>query len=321
MTHMACSNYSLWPQADRLLPTTPDLMDTDLIPGIDIPALERVLAEVADGPARIVDAAALGASSRATPWRIDIDVAGKRDVYLLRFGESVSRREVAALRAMSDHLLPTPRVLFWDESEASLGTPLFVSEFINGTSLLPSMIAGDAWAIDLYIDTTCALQAIKAKDLPPAFVEQLGTSESARDVLDAAYHRLSEPTPLHDAAYRRLIDTQPDVPMTRFSNGDLWPDNLLVKGQRLVGVIDWQHAGWSDPIFEFLLPFFLVPDLRDRGIEEKYCERMGYRPDLLHWYHGVEFFDSLAWVLKTGEPYEMHTTETLTADLLSWLET
>jgi aminoglycoside phosphotransferase (APT) family kinase protein len=295
-------------------------MDPALLPGIDIPALERVLAKVAEGPVRIVDAGALGASSRPTPWRIDVDVAGKRDVYLLRFGESVSRREVVALRAMSDHPIPTPRVLLSDESEATLGTAVFVSEFVDGRSLLPSMIAGDAWAIDLYIDTACELQTVGADGLPTEFIEQLGATESARDVVDAAYRRFSEPTPLHQTAFRRLIETQPDFPATEFSNGDLWPDNLLVKGQRLVGVIDWQHAGWSDPIFEFLLPFFLVPDLRDRGIEEKYCERKGYSPDLLHWYHGVEFFDSLAWVLKTGEPYEMHTAESLTADLVSWLE-
>jgi aminoglycoside phosphotransferase (APT) family kinase protein len=299
---------------------TPDLMTSHLIPGIDIPTLEGVLAEVADGPARLVDAVALGASSRPTPWRIDVDVAGRRDVYLLRFGQSVSRTEVVALRAMSDHPLPTPRVLLWDESDTPLGTPVFVSEFVDGSSLLPPMIAGDAWAIDLYVDTACKLQAISAGDLPTEFLEVLGAAESARDVIDAAYRRFSEPTPLHKTAYRRLIDTQPLLPAIAFSNGDLWPDNLLVKDQHLVGVIDWQHAGWSDPIFEFLLPFFLVPELRDRGIEQRYCERKGYSPALLHWYHGVEFFDSLAWVLKIGEPYEMHTEDSLTADLASWLQ-
>ncbi len=92
-----------------------------------------------------------------------------------------------------------------------------------------------------------------------------------------------------------------------------------MKGHRLAGVIDWQHAGWSDPIFEFLLPFFLVTELRNRGVEERYCQRKGYDPDLLHWYHGLEYFDSLSFVLNTGEPYEMHTADTLNADLASWI--
>ncbi len=154
---------------------------------------------------------------------------------------------------------------------------------------------------------------------PGESVAQLGSGESARDVLDAAYRRFRDPTPLQNAAYRRLIDTQPALPGTAFSNGDLWPDNLLVKGHRLAGVIDWQHAGWSDPIFEFLLPFFLVTELRNRGVEERYCQRKGYDPDLLHWYHGLEYFDSLSFVLNTGEPYEMHTADTLNADLASWI--
>lgn len=299
---------------------TLDLMDSNVIPGIDTPALEKVLAMLAHEPVRLANATALGASSRATPWKIEVEGEGGRTVYLLRFGESVSSREVAALEAMTDYPLPTPRVLLWDESNADAGTPIFISEFIDGTSLLPPMIAGEAWAIDLYVDTACELQAITTAELPAAFVEQFGTTESARDVVDEAYRRFPEPTPLHEAAYRQLIATQPVSPDTEFSNGDLWPDNVLVKDQRLVGVIDWQHAGWSDPIFEFLLPFFLVPELRGRGIEEIYCDRKGYSPDLLHWYHGVEFFDSLAHVLKLGEPYEMHTAESLTVDLTSWLE-
>ena len=87
----------------------------------------------------------------------------------------------------------------------------------------------------------------------------------------------------------------------------------------LVGVIDWQHAGFSDPLFEFLLPLFLVPELRDLGIEERFCVRKGLPPNILHWYHGSEFFDSLRWVLNVGKPYEMHTAESLRMDLERWL--
>ena len=36
--------------------------------------------------------------------------------------------------------------------------------------------------------------------------------------------------------------------------------------------------------------------------------------------HGLEFFDSLRWVLKLGKPYEVHTAESLQRDLEQWLE-
>jgi len=290
------------------------------LPGIRTDDLEQLLADLLERPVKLTEAEALGASSRATPWRIDVEAGGKPLSYLLRYGESCSFNEVAALRAMAEHPIPTPHVIHWDETCEALGAPVFLSELIDGTSLLPSMRAGEAWAIDLYIDTVCALQAIRTEDLPSGSVETLEAGESARAVIDAAYARLSERTDLIEAAYLRLVETQPDLPETAFSNGDLWPDNLLVRGRELVGIIDWQHAGWSDPLFEFLLPFFLVPELRGRGIEERYCERKGFDPATLHWYHGVEFFDSLCWVLKLGKPYEIHTAESLRTDLASWLD-
>jgi aminoglycoside phosphotransferase (APT) family kinase protein len=113
----------------------------------------------------------------------------------------------------------------------------------------------------------------------------------------------------------------PPLPEVRFSNGDLWPDNLIVRDQQLAGVIDWTNAAFSDPIFEFLLPFFLRPELRGRGLEEQYCRRMGFDPEVLHWYHGLEFFDSWHWVSLLGEPYEQHTAASLQADLIRWLGT
>ena len=238
---------------------------------------------------------------------------------LLRYGRSCSRNEAIALRAMEGVSLPTPKVLLWDEAGTDLGTPLFVSEFIVGESLLVSMKAGKSWAIDLYMDTACELQAIHAEDLPEGASTQLETGESADEVLAAAYEMFAEKDELVEAAYRTLVATKPQLPEPQFSNGDLWPDNLLVLDRELVGIIDWQHAGFSDPLFEFLLPFFLVPELRGQGIEECFCDHKGIDPAVLHWYHGLEFFDSLRWVLKIGKPYEMHTAESLRVDLEKWL--
>jgi aminoglycoside phosphotransferase (APT) family kinase protein len=262
-------------------------MNSPNIPGIDSSAFEQLLIQVTGQPLRLIAAEAIGESSRATPWRIDVDMGGEPGAYLLRYGDSVSPNEVVALNAMSHHPIPTPRVLYWDESGEVLGTPVFVSELIEGAPLLPAMTAGEDWAVDLYIDTASALQAIRAEDLPIGTAELLGAGESVRDVIDAAHRRFPDRERLHEEAYRKLIARQPRLPETAF---------------------------------EFLLPFFLVPELRGRGIEERYCQRKGFDPALLDWYHGVEYFDSLSFVLETGKPYEMHTAESLSRDLERWLE-
>lgn len=286
---------------------------------IDKRKLERLLAAVLGESVCLGSAEPLGESSRQTPWRVDVEVGGVPTSILLRLGEGCSNNEATALRAMQNHPIPTPRLLHWDPDGVALGAPVFVSEFIQGEPLLDALKAGEPWAEEMYIDTVCGLQSIQTGDLPDGTVAQLKTGNTALDVLDDAYNNFAEPDGLIHHAYSRLEETQPELPAARFSNGDLWPENLLVRNRVLVGVIDWQHAGLSDPIYEFLLPFFLVPELRGRGIEQRYCARMGFDSRMLHWYHGLEFFDSLRWVLKTGEPYMIHTADSLRDDLTRWL--
>ena len=288
--------------------------------GLTVRAIETLLQTVLETTVCHVETSALGASSRETPWRVDAEIDGEPRSFLLRLGKGCSRNEAVALRGMADHPIPTPRLLHWDPDGDLLKTASFLSEWIPGEPLLAGLKAGEPWAEALFIDTAVALQSIRPEDLPPGTVDELDGGESAIDVLEAAYVRLPEPPDdLVEAAYGRLKGSFPAFPKVRFSNGDLWPENLLVKERELAGVIDWQHAGYTDPIYEFLLPFFLVPELRDRGIEERYCRRMGYDPHLLGWYHGLEFFDALQWVSKTGRPYRMHTPDSLRADLTHWL--
>jgi len=281
--------------------------------------LEAWLSSILGGEVRVERAVRLGESSRETPWRLDLR-SDQAEAVVLRYGDGCSANEAVALQAMEDHPLPTPRLIAWDPDGHSLGVPLFACTYIQGDALLVPMTAGEPWAEELYIETACTLQSIRMEELSMADDDALEVSESAADVLDQAYAAYENPDSLIHAAYRKLKETQPKLPGIRFSNGDLWPENLLVCDRRLSGVIDWQHAGFSDPFFEFLLPFFLVPALRDRGIEERYCRRMGFPVDMLHWYHGLEFFDSLRWVLKTGKPYEIHTAESLREDLRQWLK-
>lgn len=289
-------------------------------PQVDLEVLEVKLSSVLGGSFELVDTVALDASSRAAPWRIEGRRAGEPVAFVLRYGESTDAVEVEALRAMADHPIPTPKVVYWDENGATLGVPVCVIEFVDGTPLLPSMKAGEAWAIDLYLETVWTLQAVRPEDLPSGSANKLTAGEPIQQLIESAYHRFDKPSPLHDEVYQRLVQLQPaELPEPAFSNGDLWLENMLVKGRDLVGVIDWQHAGWSDPVYEFLLPFFLVPELRNRGIEERHLDHLGLETSLLYWYHGVEYFETLSFVLKMGEPFEMHTAESLTRDMETWL--
>jgi len=215
--------------------------------------------------------------------------------------------------------IPTPWAYGWDSQGQAFGLPCFFYDYLEGESLLGPVLAGERWAEDLYIDTVCALQAVSREQLP-SIADRLQDELTAEAVLAAAHaHFTANPHPLADAVYARLRATQPILPASRFSNGDLWLDNLIVRDRRLVGIIDFEGAGFSDPIYEFLLSFFVAPELRGRGIEERYCRRIGFDPDLLPWYHGLEYFDTWRWVTATGRPFVHYTAENLAEALENWL--
>jgi aminoglycoside phosphotransferase (APT) family kinase protein len=284
--------------------------------------LERYLSRTLGDRVRLVRAQELAKSTRDAPWRLDVEVAGQTRSFVLRPESRRIEHEYQVLRAVESLPVPAPRAYGWDPAGDALGMPCFFYDYVEGESLLDHMLAGEPWADELYIDTVCTLQSVTRDQLPAAagLFEDV-SAESAADVLEDAYACFqANPDPLADAAYARLKETLPALPEPCFSNGDLWPDNLIVRDRQLAGIIDWALAGFSDPIFEFLLPFFLRPTLRGRGIEERYFRRMGFDPALLPWYHGLEFFDSWRWVRATGEPYEHHTDASLQADLARWLE-
>jgi len=281
---------------------------------------EEYLSRSLKSQVRFVRAEPLTRSTRDAPWRLDVEVSGVKRRYVLRLDSGRGEHEYAVLRAMESIPIPTPQVYGWDPEGEALGVVCFLCDFVEGESLLGPMLAGERWAEALYIDTVCALQEITREQLS-AVEDRLAGEETAVGLLEAArdYFR-SDPHPLADAVYKKLRETMAELPAVRFSNGDLWLDNLIVRDGQLAGVIDFENAGFSDPIYEFLLPFFVSPGLRGRGVEERYCERMGFDAGLLGWYRGLEYFDTWHWVKATGEPFVHYTAEGLQATLKSWLD-
>lgn len=266
----------------------------------------------------IVQATKLTKSTREAPWKLIVETHGKVTSYMLQLDQDTMEHEYQAPKAMERISIPTPKAYGLDLSGKEIGVPCFFSDFIEGESLLEPMLAGELWAEELYLNAVSELQSVKATEL--GNFAKILEYESAEDVLEDAYSDLkTETRSLADVAYRELNRTTPKTPTVRFSNGDLWLENFLVKDQKLTGVIDFANATFSDPIFEFLLSFFVAPELQGRGNEERYCQQMGYEPSILHWYHGLEYFDTWRWVLKTGEGFVHHTAENLENDLQNWL--
>ena len=280
---------------------------------------EQYLGRNLEGQVRLIRAEPLTKSTRDAPWKLDVEVDGAARAYVLRLDPREGSHEYEALQAMESVPIPTPRTYGWDPDGEALGLPCFFEDFVAGESLLPPMLAGEPWAEDLFLDTVCALQAVTRVQVAAA--DCFGPGETAAASLEEAHGVLViGPKPLAETAYTKLKSTMPPLPEVRFSNGDLYPDNIIVRERRLAGVIDWEFSGFSDPIYEVLLPFFVHPELRGRGIEERYCQRMGFDAGWLPWYRALECFDTWHWVLKTGQPFEQHTADSLSKALTRWLE-
>ena len=257
-------------------------------------------------------------STREAPWRVDVILNSIPKAYVLYIDSDDLEREYRVMKALEPQPIATPGVYGLDLSGEALGVPCFLSDFVEGESMLGPVQAGEAWAEQLYIDSVCALQAITEQQL--GSVAPNLKRETALDVLREAYSFLKDKSlPVADAAYQALISRLPEFPSIRFSNGDLWLDNFIVRERQLAGVIDFQNATFSDPIYEFLLSFFVVPELQGRGIEARFCRRIGCDPAILQWYHGLEYLDTWRWVLVTGEPFVHHTAESLEMNLQAWL--
>ena len=261
----------------------------------------------------------LSKGSRESPWQVEVIENGALKSYVLQFNSRNMTVEYRVLKALEVLPVPTPRVYGLDLKGDALGQPCFFRDFIEGDTLQDPVLAGESWAEGLYVEAVSQLQSVTGKQL--GRVASSLKRETAQDVLEDAYDYLKvESIPGVENAYQALKATMPDFPPARFGNGDLWLGNFIVKDRKLVGVIDFPNAMFSDPIYEFLLSFFVCPQLRGRGLEERYCRRMGYDPAILHWYNGLEYFDTLRWVLATGEDFVHHTAKSLEQDLQDWYD-
>ena len=180
---------------------------------------------------------------------------------------------------------------------------------------------GEKWAEDVFLDTVCALQAITREQLGE-LAEKFGQGSTAAGGLAWTAERFPRYTndPLVSEVYKRLKERMPLLLEPRFGNGDLNPSNMLVSGHALAGIIDFEFTGFFDPMSEFMAPFGWCPELRNKGLEVRFCERNGFDLGIIDWYRAATHFGS--WLHLLAHPQaecEGWTASSCKAALEKWV--
>lgn len=75
----------------------------------------------------------------------------------------------------------------------------------------------------------------------------------------------------------------------RFTHGDLTPRNIIVKDGEIMGVVDWEYAGWYPEYFEYVKFFECTTDCEDWKnfapyiFDATYGEELALQQAILRW--------------------------------------
>jgi aminoglycoside phosphotransferase (APT) family kinase protein len=153
-------------------------------------------------------------------------------------------REAATQNAVAALGYPAPRVLLWSADPHALGAPFLLMERLPGKPLLEARAIGMGAVL---ADAQARLHGLDSAPLARA----LGPSETLDGYLDTEARRIAR-AKLDglDALLGWLRARRPREGATAICHGDFHPQNVLVEGGRVTGVLDWPNAIVADPVFD-----------------------------------------------------------------------
>lgn len=224
--------------------------------------------------ARLLKASKLegGVSAQVTALEMKLPSGKHQKVVVRQYGEAnlssdpnVAAHELELLKTLRLHDLPVPEPLCADESNEILPGPYLVVAFIDGetvddpsdvTDFVGQMADVLAKIHKVYVGENLAFLADQTK----VFTKKLQGRPLQLD------ETLSE---------GRIRDTLADAWPPAQTNGsallhgDFWPGNTMWKDGKLAGVIDWEDAGYGDPLADLgngrleILMFFGVEAMEE----------------------------------------------------------
>lgn len=204
--------------------------------------------------------------------------------------------EAPLLTAAAAAGVPVPAVIAHEQDDPRLGASWWVVESLTGTTDPKAILAGDGVpAPDVLLDDIArVLVAVHRMPADPQLARPVG---DALGLLRDWHDRLGQPHPVFELAFRRLAATGPPAPARQtFVHGDFRMGNLMVSGDGVTGVLDWELAHLGDPVED--LGWLCVPAWRF-GRPDRPAAGLGTRAELI-------------------DAYERHGGHRVDADTLRW---
>lgn len=217
---------------------------------------------------------------------------------VLKFSSADPAREFWVLVALRKAGLPVPRAWALDADGAHFGIPCLLIQYCEAKPLTVPLLKGRPWARKAFLSSIARMASLPRK-VERGLLRSLGSRDVAQE-LDETYlalRRLSS-DPLGPRMYRALKRSMPPAVRPRFDNGDLSPENVLVRGRRLAAMVDFEFAGFRDPFLSFLTAVRSHGALQGKGLEAAFCRRFRLDPSRLPWYRAFVSYRAWFWMTR-----------------------
>ncbi|MFN5651178.1 MAG: phosphotransferase family protein [Actinomycetes bacterium] len=188
-----------------------------------------------------------GGASRET-WRFEADGS---PLILQRQRDGAVRpmtTEVAVLRAAHEGGVAVPEVVVDGGASTALGNPFMVVRAVEGETIARKILRDDEFsAARARLTADIGTAMARLHSLPPQSAPGLVEQDEVatyRRVLDD----LGEPHPVFEVAFRWLEASRPASSERAIVHGDFRLGNVMVDGNGLVAVLDWELAHVGDPM-------------------------------------------------------------------------
>lgn len=199
-----------------------------------------------------------------------------------------------ALQAVAGTGVPAPALLWFDYGdETPFSRPFIVMTRVTGTVPVGWHTVPEPARTRLAEQAIDALAALHRLD-PAALGEPVTPADDLRR-LERRLERVGPAPPIVAGALAWLARRVPDPPrLPTIVHGDFRMGNLVVDGDRLTGVLDWEMASPGDPLSDLawcFIPVWELPGVDEQKLVRRYAEETGAAvgAERLHWHRALGY--------------------------------